>query len=852
MPFVKHKTDNKIKGFIQKKLAKRADLIISLESQYENFTDEDFKNKTEEFKKRYQDGESLDSLLNEAYAVASVAAKKYTGMNPFKVQIMGAIVINGGNIAEMKTGEGKTLTAVLPAYLNALTGKGVHIVTVNEYLAGREANGIIGELFNHLGLSVGLNLRELTPQQKRDAYNSDIMYTTNNEVGFDYLRDNMVVRKEDLVQRELNYAIIDEVDSVLIDEARTPLIISGGAKDTQRLYEMANDFARFLSEEDYILDIKTKSIVLSEQGIRKAEQHFNIDNLYDIKNVTLLHNISNALKANFTMQRDVDYVVQDNQVIIVDPFTGRLMIGRQFTEGLHQALEAKEHVEIKKETTTLATITFQNFFRMYNKLSGMTGTAKTEEEEFINIYNMRVIEIPTNAPVIRIDANDKIFATKEAKFKALVADVKERHQKGQPILIGTIAIETSELVSKMLKKEGIPHNLLNAKEHEREAEIVLHAGEKGAVTIATNMAGRGTDIKLGEGVVELGGLAVIGTERHESRRIDNQLRGRSGRQGDPGYSCFYISAEDDLMARFGSERFKTLISRVLIAQGGTTDDSLDFGIFSSSILRAQKQIEGDNFDQRKTVLQYDEVMRKQREVIYAQRREILFRESIEDTIYGIIDETVAKKVDDHTIIGKTATVESKELLKDLDGSFFVRNYIDIDDCTGTVEEVIQKLQKRAHEHIELLKEKVPNEVIQEAFKSVMLRIVDTYWMQHIDVMSDLRQAVALQSYAQQNPLREYQVQGFNLFNEMTSNIQKETASFILHLVPAQARENSEREQVMKATGTNRSDQGDRPKRNPATLPKKEKIGRNAPCPCGAKWPDGTPKKYKDCHGKNAK
>ena len=847
MAFVKHKNDNKIKGFLQKKLEKRAIKIIELEKNYENYTDEDFIKQTEEFKERYKKGETLDQLLNEAYAVASVAAKKYTGMNPFKVQIMGAIVINGGNIAEMKTGEGKTLTAVLPAYLNALTGLGVHIITVNEYLAGREANGIIGELFKKLGLTVGLNLRELDPAGKREAYNSDIMYTTNNEVGFDYLRDNMVIRKEDLVQRDLNYAIIDEVDSVLIDEARTPLIISGGAKNTARLYELANDFAKYLGEDDYILDIKTKSISLSENGIRKAEQHFNIDNLYDISNVTLLHNIQNALKANFTMQRDVDYVVHDGQVIIVDPFTGRLMIGRQFTEGLHQALEAKERVEIKKETTTLATITFQNFFRMYHKLSGMTGTAKTEEEEFINIYNMKVVEIPTNAPVIRIDDNDRIFVSKEAKFKALVKEVVERHNAGQPILIGTIAIETSELVSSLLKKAGVPHNVLNAKEHEREAEIILNAGQKGAVTIATNMAGRGTDIKLGEGVVELGGLAVLGTERHESRRIDNQLRGRSGRQGDPGYSCFFISAEDDLMARFGSERFKMLIGRVLEAQGNTLDDSLNFSMFSSSILRAQKQIEGDNFDQRKNVLQYDEVMRKQREVIYAQRREILFHDSIEDTIFSIIEQTLSMIIDEHTIIGRDRTIESEELFKELNGKYFPLDFLSIEDCKGSVEEVTDNLYSEFHRCIDEKKESVPQEIFQEFYKAVMLRVVDTYWMRHIDTMSDLRQAVSLQSYAQQNPLREYQVQGFRLFNEMSENIKKDTTSFVLR---AQVRQNSEREQVAKPMGTNRSDQGDRPKRNPAKdIHKPPKPGRNDPCPCGATWPDGTPKKYKDCHGK---
>lgn len=833
---INHKKDNKIRGFLLKKLEKRALEIIKLEENYVNYSDEDFIRQTEEFKERYNKGETLDSLLNEAFAVASVAAYKYTSMNPFKVQIMGGIVIHGGNIAEMKTGEGKTLTAVLPAYLNALTGNGVHIVTVNEYLAGREANGIIGDLFRKLGLTVGLNLRELTPEQKREQYSCDILYTTNNEIGFDYLRDNMVVKKENLVQRDLNFAIIDEVDSVLVDEARTPLIISGGARNTEKLYELADNFVKYLADEDYIIDIKAKTIVLSESGIKKAEEHFNIPNLYDIQNVTLLHNIDNALRANYIMQKDVDYVVQNNTVIIVDPFTGRLMHGRQFVEGLHQALEAKEHVEIKKETTTLASITFQNFFRMYKKLSGMTGTAKTEEEEFIQIYNMRVIEIPTNRPVIRIDANDKLFATKDAKFKALVRDIKERYAKGQPMLIGTIAIETSELVSKLLTREHIPHKVLNAKQHEKEAEIILHAGEKGSVTIATNMAGRGTDIKLGEGVVELGGLAVLGTERHESRRIDNQLRGRSGRQGDPGYSCFYMSAEDDLMARFGSERFKMLITRALMVQSGNAEDSLDFGIFSKSIERAQKQIEGNNYDQRKSVLKYDEVMRRQREVIYKQRRDILFNESIEDTIFNIIDETIDRVLDLHTIISKSLSLEKEELFKDLDGRYFPKGYLRLEDLDGNIPEVRENLILAYHQCIDEKKSKVPAEIFQEFYKAVMLRVVDIYWMRHIDTMSDLRQAVSLQGYAQKDPFVEYQEQGYRLFQDLVQNIQNDTTAYILR---AEVRQNSEREQVMKATGTNR---GEAEKRKPKTNLGVTKVGRNDPCPCGSG------KKYKYCHG----
>jgi len=835
---VNHKNENKIKGFYLKKLERKALEVIKMEEAYKDFQDEDFINKTNEFKERVKNGESLDSLLVEAFALASVASLKYTGMNPFKVQIMGAQVIHGGNIAEMKTGEGKTLTAVLPAYLNALTGKGVHIVTVNEYLAGREANGIIGDLFRKLGLTVGLNLRELTPEQKRAAYNCDILYTTNNEIGFDYLRDNMTLRKEDLVQRDLNYAIIDEVDSILIDEARTPLIISGGARNTEKLYELADDFVRFLSEDDYSIDIKAKIINLTESGIRKAEQHFNIPNLYDIQNVTLLHNIDNALRANYIMVKDVDYVVQDDTVIIVDQFTGRLMHGRQFTQGLHQALEAKEHVEIKKETTTLATITFQNYFRMYNKLSGMTGTAKTEEEEFINIYNMRVTPIPTNKPVIRIDANDKLFVSKQAKFNALIKDVKERHAKGQPILIGTIAIETSELVSRMLLKEHIPHQVLNAKQHEREAEIILKAGELGQVTIATNMAGRGTDIKLGDGVREVGGLAVLGTERHESRRIDNQLRGRSGRQGDPGYTCFFMSAEDDLMARFGSERFKQLVTMAVQLQDPSCQSSLDFKIFSSSIERAQKQIEGNNYDQRKNVLKYDEVMRKQREVIYKQRREILFNETIEGTIFRIIEQTVDRILDNHTIIGRDVTLEIPELYKELNDRYFPRDYLSIDDLSINVDETKAFLMEQVKICINSKKKGIPDEIFQEFYKAVLLRAVDTHWMKHIDTMSDLRQAVSLQGYAQRDPLLAYQEQGYSLFTTMNESIQNDTTAMILK---AQVRENSEREQVMKPTGTNHGESEG--KKKPKTVSVGLQVGRNDPCPCGSG------KKFKYCHGK---
>ena len=615
---------------VLKESARIAELVIAQHENYKNLKDEDFKKLTEEFKKRYNDGETLDDLLVEAFALVREASIRITGLTPYFVQIQGAYVIHHGNIAEMKTGEGKTLTAVMPAYLNALSGEAVHIVTVNEYLARRESDGEIGDLFRFLGLTVGLNIRELSPSQKREAYNCDIVYSTNSELGFDYLRDHMVVHRNDMVQqRGLRYAIIDEVDSILIDEARTPLIISGGARDTKNLYRGADRFAKSVREDEYEIDIEAKSIELLPKGIERAEQVFKIENLYDIKNVSLLHHINNALRANKLMSRDVEYVVQDGEVLIVDQFTGRILKGRQFSEGLHQAIEAKENVEIKKETITVATITYQNFFRMYAKLSGMTGTAKTEEEEFREIYNMNVVEIPTNAPVIREDAIDMLFATAEAKYRALIEEVKERHAKGQPILIGTIAVETSELLSRLLRDERIPHEVLNAKNHAREAEIVLNAGQKGAVTIATNMAGRGTDIKLGEGVVELGGLAVIGSERHESRRIDNQLRGRSGRQGDPGYSRFYLSADDELLMRFGGERFRNQMALIASLQGDP-DEPLTSRMFARFVQNAQKRIEGMNYDTRKSVLKYDDVMRQQREIIYAERRFILTSDSIEE------------------------------------------------------------------------------------------------------------------------------------------------------------------------------------------------------------------------------
>jgi len=821
-----------------KKLRSFADEVIALEDNYKKLTDEAIQAQTETFKTRVQNGETLDDIKAEAFALVREASTRVTNMTPFKVQIMGAHVIHEGNIAEMKTGEGKTLTAVMPAYLNALEGKGVHIVTVNEYLASREAEGEIGELFRFLGLTVGLNKRELSKEEKKEAYQCDILYSTNNELGFDYLRDHMVIYARDMVQRPLNFAIIDEVDSILVDEARTPLIISGGAKQTANLYQQANAFARSLDEDDYDIDIKTKSVTLTESGIAKGERYFSLSNLYDLDNVSLLHHINQAVKANFTMERDVDYVVQENQVIIVDSFTGRLMHGRQFSEGLHQALEAKEGVEIKKETSTLATITFQNFFRMYSKLSGMTGTAKTEEEEFRNIYNMLVIEIPTNKPIVRIDDNDVIFATMEAKFKALADEIKTRNDKGQPILVGTISIESSELLSRLLKKRGIKHDVLNAKQHEREAEIIEKAGFKGSVTIATNMAGRGTDIKLGPGVKEVGGLAVIGTERHESRRIDNQLRGRSGRQGDPGYSKFFLSGDDDLIRRFGGERFKKQLGMLTKSRGSNDESPVNYKIFSRFVARAQRQIEGNNFDRRKTVLQYDEVLRKQREVIYQQRRDVLMLDSIIDIAKDItlryIDRIIAQHVD---IESKDQAVDVEALFEALDGKVLNQGDVDQAQLSKNKETSYRYLESIIMKDFEDKHKKFGDEKFNEFLKVVMLRVVDTYWVQHIDQMSELRQSIGLRSYGQINPLSEYQEVGFQMFEDMVTSIERDTTRYI---VRAQIRDNLQRVQVAKPTKAT-SGKEEEEKKKP--IRKENKVGRNDPCPCGSG------KKYKHCHGR---
>jgi preprotein translocase subunit SecA len=815
-----------------KRFMKIADQIEAKSDEYEKLTDKQLQNKTEEFKKELENGKTLDDILVDAFATVREAAKRVINEKPFYTQLLGALAIHYGNIAEMKTGEGKTLTSVMPAYLNALTGKGVHIVTVNEYLASRDA-AWMGQIFEFLGLTVGTNLRDLSPAEKRERYNCDVLYSTNNEIGFDYLRDNMVVRKEDRVQRPLNFAIVDEVDSVLIDEARTPLIISGGAMHSNNQYLDAQRFVKDLKEnEDYIIDEKTNSINLTDEGSRKCESFYGIDNMYDIKHSALVHHINQALRANFTMKNEVDYVVQDGKVVIVDQFTGRLMQGRAFSEGLHQAIEAKEGVKINEETKTLATITFQNLFRMYKKLSGMTGTAKTEEEEFRNIYNMYVIQIPTNKPIIRKDMADLIFATKQDKYNAIINEIKERHATGQPVLVGTIAIETSELISNMLKKERIKHEVLNAKNHAREAEIIAKAGEIGSVTIATNMAGRGTDIKLGEGVKELGGLCVIGTERHESRRIDNQLRGRAGRQGDPGYTQFFVSFEDDLMVRFGTDRFKDLLK----AAGLGTTITLRSKTMTKNVESAQKKVEGNNFDIRKSLLQYDDVMGKQREIMYERRNEILDSDSIHESIINLIKDHIYNLVMSHL-------VEQPELLE-FDCSE-ICEYVNENLLRNSNMKLSEIINKSTDEVIQILEDKIigeyenkikdlPEEIVNDFEKVIALRVIDTHWMEHINTMDHLKEGIGLRSYAQNNPLVEYTNEGFQLFDEMLDTINREITKYLLK---AEIKQNLERKEVVKPTGTN--DSKDKVK----TTRKVEKIGRNEPCPCGSG------KKYKQCCGK---
>lgn len=760
-----------------KRLGKIADQVEAYANDMEALSDEELKAKTPEFKQRYQNGETLDDLLPEAFAVAREGAKRVLGLYPYRVQIIGGTVLHEGNIAEMRTGEGKTLTATMPVYLNALSGEGVHVVTVNEYLSSRDATEM-GELYNWLGLTVGLNVADKTPEEKREAYACDITYSTNSELGFDYLRDNMVVYREDMVQRPLNFVIVDEVDSILIDEARTPLIISGQATAATQLYTRADRFAKTLKkDEDFKVDLESKTVSLTEEGIQKGEKYFGLTNLFDPDNTALNHHLDNALRANYIMLRDKDYVVQNDDVMIVDQFTGRIMDGRRYSDGLHQAIEAKEHVKIEEETKTMANITYQNFFRMYKKLSGMTGTAKTEKEEFREIYNMEVVTIPTNRPILREDRPDLLYSTLESKFKAVVEDIKERHATGQPVLVGTVAVETSELLSQMLEQAGIPHAVLNAKNHAKEAEIVVNAGQRGAVTIATNMAGRGTDIKLGPGVREIGGLAVIGTERHESRRIDNQLRGRSGRQGDPGVTQFYLSLEDDLMLRFGSERIKHFYETMNIAD----DTVIQSKMITRQVESAQKRVEGNNYDTRKQVLQYDDVMRAQREVIYSQRQQVIMEtDSLKPVIMPMIKRTVEHNVQMNTV-GDKKDWNLDGIVDFAIGAMVNEDSISKDDFAGkSQEEIVSYLMQKAEENY-AAKEAQLNDKAQmlEFEKVVILRVVDARWTDHIDEMDQLRQSIGLRGYGQLNPLVEYQSDGFRMFEQMVGDIEYDVTRLFL-------------------------------------------------------------------------
>ena len=814
---------------------KIADKVIELDEEYSKLTDTELQSKTAEFKERLVKGETLEDILVEAFATSREAAYRVIGEKPYYVQILGALAIHYGNIAEMKTGEGKTLTCVMPAYLNALDGKGVHIITVNEYLATRDAEWM-GGIHRFLGLTVGVNRRDLSSEEKQDVYNCDITYSTNNEIGFDYLRDNMVVRKEERVQRPLNFAIIDEVDSVLIDEARTPLIISGGQMENSNLYIDADRLAKSLKKDkDFILDEKTKTVNLTDKGVEKAEKKFNLDNLYDLSNSVLLHYINQALRANYGMNKDVDYVVQNGEIIIVDQFTGRLMKGRAYSDGLHQAIEAKENVTINEETKTLATITFQNLFRMYKKLSGMTGTAKTEEEEFRSTYNMYVIQIPTNKPVIRIDAPDKVYANREAKYKAIIEKIKECYDKGQPVLVGTIAIETSELISKLLDRAHLPHEVLNAKNHEREAEIISKIGLGKSITIATNMAGRGTDIKLSDEIKKLGGLCVIGTERHESRRIDNQLRGRSGRQGDPGYTQFFVSLKDDLMIRFGSDKIGTLMEHM-----GLTDQAIESKTFTGSVTQAQKRVEGNNFDARKQLLQYDDVMNEQRALIYNKRNNILDSESIHEMIKTSFRNHIEDIVKSHIPPEGYLTEEDILDIANTVNENLLKKHIKPEEISNiTPDEVIDKLSKLVIGEYEQKLESIPQEVIDEFEKVIALQVVDRYWMDHINTMSHLREGIYLRGYGQQDPLRAYTMEGYDLFDSMLQAIDKDIS---VYLLKAEIKQNIERVEQTPKEQLLTNDSDDTVKKKPK-VNKNKKVGRNDPCPCGSG------KKYKQCHGK---
>lgn len=821
------------------KMEKLAHVVETFADQMKALSDDELQAKTPEFKQRLENGETLDELLPEAFAVVREASTRILGMTPYYVQLIGAIALHQGNIAEMKTGEGKTLVATMPLYLNALAGQGAHLVTVNDYLASRDAEQM-GLLYNFLGLSVGLNTNGLSPEEKKEAYGADITYGTNSEFGFDYLRDNMVLYKEEMVQRPLGFAIVDEVDSILVDEARTPLIISGNAEKSTDLYVRANQFARLLSEkQDYTVDLKTKSVQLTEEAMTKAENFFGIKNLYDYTNVQINHHVSEAMKAHAIMHRDQDYVVKDGEIIIVDPFTGRLMQGRRYSEGLHQAIEAKEGLDIQSESKTLATITLQNFFRMYKTLSGMTGTAKTEEEEFQSIYNMDVIEIPTNKPMIRIDNADLIYKTQKGKFKAVVDEITTLYHRGQPVLVGTVAVETSELISKLLKRHGIPHNVLNAKNHAREAEIIENAGQTGSVTIATNMAGRGTDIKLGEGVADLGGLFILGTERHESRRIDNQLRGRSGRQGDPGESRFYLSLEDDLMKRFGSDKMKAWMEKI-----GMDDTSpIESKLVSKSVESAQKRVEGNNFDARKQLLKFDDVMRQQREIIYKQRMEVLESKNLRPDVEGMIKLVIENIVHAHTPEKEVPEEWDLQAVIDyLNAKIFNEGVLTLKDLDGKdPEEMIDDLYAKALARYDEKEEQFTSERMREFERVITLRTVDTKWMDHIDAMEQLREGIYLRAYGQVDPYRAYNIEGFKMFEEMVASIDEEIVNF---LMKAEIREEEpiQRERVTHGLRVISGGQDDEPaKKQP--IKRKVHVGRNDPCPCGSG------KKYKNCHGK---
>ncbi len=830
MGFLRKLIDSEYKEL--KRFEKIANEIDALSEDMEALSDEELKAKTVEFRKQLEDGADLEDLVVPAFAVVREAAYRVIGEKPYFVQILGGLAIHYGNIAEMKTGEGKTLTETMPTYLNALTGKGVHIITVNEFLAKRDSEWM-GNIYRFLGLTVGLNMREMSPEQKREAYACDVTYSTNNEIGFDYLRDNMVVRASDRVQRPLNFCIVDEVDSILIDEARTPLIISGGKLDSKDLYMSADKAVKRLEEEDYTIDEKTKSVSLTDSGVEKIEKIFHLDNLFDLDNAVLVHHLNQSLKANYGFKIDVDYVVEEGQVIIVDQFTGRLMHGRQFSDGLHQAIEAKEGVKINEETKTMATITFQNLFRMYNKLSGMTGTAKTEEEEFRDIYNMYVIQIPTNKPVIREDLPDLVYATEKGKFAAIVRKIKEVHETGQPILVGTVSVENNEKLSELLKKEGLKHEVLNAKNHEREAEIVAKAGEKGAITIATNMAGRGTDIKLGEGVRELGGLCVIGTERHESRRIDNQLRGRAGRQGDPGMSQFFVSFDDDLMRRFGTEK----IQQMLINVGFTDEQAIRSKTFTKSIESAQRKVEGNNYDMRKSLLDYDNVMNEQREIIYARRNEILDQEDISSRVQATFDSNIAYLVDSHIEPeGYLTPNDKEEIIEYLNTNLIKTKKLDVDLIKDikSESEIKSLLTEQVKEDYIAKTKDIPKEVTEDFEKAISLRVIDEAWIDHINTMEHLREGIGLRGYGQTSPIQAYTLEGYELFDELMASIESKIS---IYLLKAEVRQNTERKQQ----NNNKIVHDTHIKKG--TPVKSEKVGRNDPCPCGSG------KKYKNCCGK---